>query len=238
VQAMFVEREKVADEVLTIIAGGGNFTALAREFSCNSSVEGDLGWLPWELMPNALIADAAFNLTPEEISQPICDKAATKEVGYWLMEVTYREDEEIEARAILLGSEAEAEMVRSQLAGGNFTLLAIEYSQHESKDQGGELGRLEPGDMGSDAFDEVAFNITTNEVSEPVKDESVQTKGGCWLVWVVDRGNHVLEQGVKQQLVDRQFDDWFKEWKANSAANNLLDSGDKAWAVEQVLRRR
>lgn len=238
VQVMFVESEEVAGQVLTTIDAGGNFTALADEFSCNSSVEGDLGWLPRELMPNTLIADAAFNLTRGEVSQPICDETATKEVGYWLIEVTYRADEEIEARAMLLGSELEAERIRAELVGGNFTSLAMEYSQHESKDQGGELGRLHPGDMGSDAFDEVAFNITINEVSDPVKDESVQTTGGCWLVTVVDRGTHTLEQAVKEQLTDRQLNDWFEQWKGNSTIENLLDAQMKAWAVEQVLRRR
>ena len=238
VQAMFVESEQLADEVLTMIETGGNFTALADQFSCNSSVEGDLGWLPKELMPNNLIADAAFNLTPGEVSEPICDDTATKEVGYWLIEVTNRQDGEIEARAMLLESEAQAEVIRSELVGGNFTSLALEYSQHESKEQGGELGWLEPGDMGSQAFDEVAFNITASEVSEPIKDESVQTEGGCWLVRVVDRDDHALEQGVKEQLIDRQLNDWFEVWKASSTIKNHLDSEQKAWAVEQVLRRR
>jgi parvulin-like peptidyl-prolyl isomerase len=189
-------------------------------------------------MPNTLIADAAFNLTPGEVSQPICDETTTKEVGYWLIEVTNKEDDEIEARAILLGSEAEAEMVRPELITGNFTSLATEYSQHESRNQGGDLGWLLPGDMGSEAFDEVAFNITTNEVSEPLKDESVQTTGGCWLVKTVDIGAHPLEPGVTAQLISERFDDWFEQWKRSSTVENLLDAQMKAWAVEQILRRR
>jgi parvulin-like peptidyl-prolyl isomerase len=238
VQAMFLESEEVAREVLTTIESGGNFTALAEQFSCNSSVEGDLGWLPGKLMPNTQIGNAAFNLTPGEVSQPICNGTATKEIGYWLIEVTGKEGQAVEARAMLLGSEAEAAMVRSELVGGNFSSLAKEYSQHESKYEGGNLGRLEPGDMGSEAFDEVAFNITINEVSEPVTDESVQTTGGCWLVNVVNRGDHPLDQGVKTQLINERFDDWFEQWRANSTIENLLDAQMKAWAVEQVLQRR
>ena len=235
VQVMLVESEEVADEVVTKIETGSNFTALVEEFSCNSSVESDLGWLPQELMPNTLIADAAFNLTLGEISPPIYNETATKNVGYWLIEVTERQDGEVEARVMLLGSEAEAEQVKAELASGNFSSLAEKHSQHESKTEGGELGLLKQGDMGSEAFDEVAFNIAANEVSEPVKDESVQTTGGYWLVKVVDRGDHELEQQVRERLIDKHFNDWLEEWTEESTIETRLDADKKEWAVNKVL---
>jgi parvulin-like peptidyl-prolyl isomerase len=238
VQVMLAESEEVADEVVAKIEAGGNFTALAGEFSCNSLIEGDLGWLPEELMPNALIADAAFNLTPGEISPPIYDETATKSVGYWLIEVTDKEDDKIKARAMLLGSETEAEQVKAELVSGNFSSLAEEYSQHESKDEGGELGELKQGDMGSNAFDAVAFNLTVNEVSEPVKDESVQTTGGYWLVKVVDRGEHQLEEDVREGLEGKHFNDWFEELKEDSTIENRLDAAKISWAVNKVLQGR
>jgi parvulin-like peptidyl-prolyl isomerase len=238
VQVMLVESEEVADEVIAKIEAGSNFTALAEEFSCNSSTEGDLGWLPEELMPNTLIADAAFNLTVGEISQPIYDGSAIKNVGYWLIEVTDEEDDRIKARAMLLGSEAEAEWVKDELISENFSSLAMEYSQHQSKNSGGELGWLKQGAMNSTAFDQVAFKLPLNQVSDPGKDESIQTTGGYWLVNVVDRGEHQLEEDVKVGLRDKHFNDWFEEWKANSTIENLLDEEKKSWAVDQVLRRR
>ncbi len=238
VQVMLVESQEVATELIAEIEAGGNFTALAEEFSCNSSIEGDLGWLPEELMPNTLIVDASFNLTPGEISQPIYNATATKEVGYWLIEVTDKQDDEIKARAMLLGSEAEAEQVKAELVSGNFSSLAKEYSQHESNDEGGELGWLKEGDMGSEAFDEVAFNITANEVSEPVKDESVQTTGGYWLVKVVDSGDHELEEKVRERLIDKHFNDWLEEWSEESTIETHLDAEKKMWAVNKVLEGR
>jgi parvulin-like peptidyl-prolyl isomerase len=239
VQVMLVESQEVATELIAEIEAGGNFTALAEKFSCNSSVEGDLGWLPEELMPNTLIADAAFNLTAGEISQPIYDETAIKDIGYWLIEVTDKQDDAINASAMLLGSEAEAERVKAQLAaGGNFSALAGNYSQHESKTKGGKLDGLKPGDMGSTAFDAVAFNITLNTVSEPVKDTSVQTTGGYWLVNVVDRGDHQLEDTVKQQLIDKLFTDWGKEWSDKSTINTYLDADKISWAINQVLAGR
>jgi parvulin-like peptidyl-prolyl isomerase len=238
VQVMLVESQEVADEVITKVEAGGNFTALVTEFSCNSSIGGDLGWLPRELMPSTLIADAAFNITPGEISQSIYDETVTKGVGYWLIEVTDKQGNKIKARAMLLGSEVEAEWVRTELISGNFSSLAKEYSQHKSKDEGGELGWLEQGDMDSNAFDKVAFNTTVNEVSEPVKDESVQTTGGYWLVKVVDRGGHELVEKVKEGLIGKNLNDWFEEWKENSTIENLLDEEKKSWAVDRVLQGR
>jgi len=237
VQVMLVESEDIAGEVITEIEAGGNFTVLAEEFSCNFTVEGDLGWLPRELMPNTLIADAAFNLTSGEI-KTIYAETAIKDVGYWLIGVTGRQDGEVEARAMLLGSEAEAEWVKAELVSKNFSSLAEQYSQHESKDEGGELGWLKQGDMGSEAFDEVAFNITTNEVSEPVKDGSVQTTGGYWLIKVIDRGMHQLETEVREGLRDKHLNDWFEEWKEDSTIENLLDEEKKSWAVDKVLQGR
>jgi parvulin-like peptidyl-prolyl isomerase len=235
VQVMLVESEDVADEVITKVESGGNFTALAEEYSCNSTVEGDLGWLPRELMPTTLIADAAFNLTPGETIHRIPDTTAIKNTGYWLIEVTDKQDDEIEARAILLGSEAEAEHVRTELVSRNFSSLAEEYSQHESKGEGGELGWLKKAVIGSPAFDQVAFNLTVNEVSDPVKDESVQTIGGYWLVRILDRGNHELGEEVRQKLIDKRFGDWLEEWSEQSTIEILLDAEKKAWAMNQVL---
>jgi parvulin-like peptidyl-prolyl isomerase len=239
VQVMLVESQEVANEVITKVEAGGNFTALAQNYSCNSSIVGDLGWLPEELMPNTLIGNAAFNLPPGNISQPIYDETAIEDVGYWLIEVTDKQGDAINASAMLLGSEAEAEQVKAQLAaGGNFSALAGNYSQHASKTKGGKLDGLKRGAMNSTAFDTVAFNLTLNEVSAPVKDTSVHTTGGYWLVKVIDRGDHELGDNVKQQLIDKHYNDWFEEWKGNSTIENLLDAGKISWAVNKVLEGR
>jgi len=238
VQVVLVESEEVAVEVITEIETGGNFTDLVEEFSCNPVIEGDLGWLPRELMPNTLVADVSFNITLGEISQPIHDKTAVKNVGYWLIEVMAEEEDEIEIRAMLLGSETEAELVKDELVSANFSSLAKKYSQHESKINGGELGLLKQGDMGSTAFDAVAFNLTVNEVSEPVKDESVQTTGGYWLVKVIERGEHELTPNARERLIGKHLNDWFEELRENSTIENLLNNEKKAWAVSRVLEGR
>ena len=238
-EVMLLESQEVADDVTATIEAGGNFTALAEEFSYSVSVEQDLGWLPEELMPSMLIANAAFSLAPGNVSEPIYDGNATKSIGYWLIEVTGAQNATIDAQVMLLGSEAEAERVKAELtAGGNFSALAGNHSQHQSKTNGGKIDRLERGDMGSTAFDEVAFNITLNEVSEPVKDESVQTTGGYWIVKVVDRGDHQIDEQTREALRNKRYGDWLDAWKEGSAIENLLDEDKSAWAIDEVFNRR
>jgi parvulin-like peptidyl-prolyl isomerase len=239
IQVMLVESQEVATELIAEIEAGGNFTALAKEFSCNSSFEGDLGWLPEELMPNSLIANAAFNLSPPALSQPIYDETAVKEVGYWLIEVTDAQNQTINAQVMLLTSEAQAEQVKAQLAaGGNFSALAGNYSQHASKTKGGRLDGLKRGNMTSTAFDAVAFNITLNTVSDPVKDTSVQTTGGYWLVMVIDSGERELQEEVKGNLIDKRLGDWRQAWAENSTIETHLDASKLSWAVNKVLEGR
>jgi parvulin-like peptidyl-prolyl isomerase len=238
-QVVFVESEEVGTELIAEVEAGGNFTALAAEVSCNSSVEGDLGWLPEELMPNALIANAAFNFTIGEISQPIYDATAVKELGYWLIKVTDKQDDQIDALAMLLGNKAEAERIRAELvAGGNFSALAGNYSLHVSKSAGGRLDGLERGIIGSTVFDQVAFNLTPNTLSEPVKDTSVPTTGGYWLVRPVDRGERELDAKVRGDLIDKRFNDWRTEWTAQSTIETYLEADKIKWAVNQVLQGR
>ena len=238
VEVMLVESQEVADEVTAKVEAGGNFTALVNNYSCNSSIEGDLGWLPGELMPNSLVANAAFNLTPPALSQPIYDKTAVKEVGYWLIEVTYAQNQTINALVMLLPSKAQAEQIKAQLAtGANFSALAANYSQHASKTNGGKLDGLKRGNMTSTAFDAVAFNLTIGTVSEPVKDTSVETTGGYWLVMVVDSGARVLEEQTLENLIDKRLGDWTAARAGNSTIKTM-DTNKLSWAVNKVLEDR
>jgi len=239
VQVMLVESQEMADAVRAKIESSGNFTALVDEFSCNPQIDGDLGWLPRELMPRASIGEVAFSLEPGETSK-IYDQSATKNVGYWLIEVTDKNEEKgIKARAMLLGSEQEALEIKSKLdKGEDFAVLAKEYSQHGSKDDGGELGWLKQGDMNSETFDEIAFNLPLNSVSEPVKDESAQTEGGCWIAKVLQKGEHELSEEIKESLTSNDFAQWLQEQRENNTINNYLDEEKRAWAVDRVLKRR
>ena len=234
IQVMLVESKEIADEVRAKIESGQEFSALVEEFSCDPEVGGDLDWLPQELMSDTL-GDIAFSLEPGEISQPVYDDSTSKSVGYWLIQVTDTDEEKgIQAKAMLLSSKKEANEVKDKLdSGEDFADLAKEYSQHESKDSGGELGWRKQGDM-SDAFDEVAFNLTSNELSEPVRDTSVQTTGSYWIVKDLDRGEHELSEEVKEALNNQHLSDWIKEREENSTIS--IAEARELWAIERVMK--
>ena len=77
---------------------------------------------------------------------------------------------EVHARHILLDDEKTANEVIAKLKdGGDFTELAKEYSiEPVAKDTGGDLGWFGPGKMVQE-FEDAAFDLPVNELSEPVK---------------------------------------------------------------------
>jgi len=244
-QVMLVESKQVANAVLGRVSSGGNFTELVREFSYDNvtkKYDGNLGWLPEELIPQTITE--TFNLTPGEISQPIYDNSTSKDIGYWLIKVNEEDPENgINVSAMLLGSEQEALEIKSELdEASDFSELAKSYSLHSSKYKGGELGWLkeeekETNDF-SDAFDEVAFQLSTGQVSEPVKDETVQTKGGYWIVKVWDKQQHELDKDAREVVKNKHFSEWLEQQRGNSTIENKLDSTRMAWAANEVIKRR
>jgi hypothetical protein len=244
-QVMFVESEQVANAVLGRISSGGNFTELVREFSYDNvtkKYDGNLGWLPEELIPQTIAE--TFNLTPGEISQPIYDNSTSKDIGYWLIKVNEEDPANgINVSAMLLGSEQEALEIKGELdAGSNFSELAKSYSQHSSKYKGGELGWLKEEGKGtngfSDAFNGVAFQLSTGQVSEPVKDETVQTKGGYWIVKVWDKQQRELDTNTRGVVKNKHFSEWLQLQRGNSTIENKLDSTRMTWAANEVIKRR
>ncbi|NUN68658.1 MAG: peptidylprolyl isomerase [Bacteroidetes bacterium] len=66
-------------------------------------------------------------------------------------------------------------------AGGDFALFAKRYSSDGSADQGGDLGFARRGSFVKE-FEEVAFTLSVNEVSKPVK-----TQFGYHIIQLVER---------------------------------------------------
>ena len=242
IQLMLVESEDVAEEVIKRANSGENFTDLVGEFSYDNATKpynGNVGWFPEEVMPPNIAE--AFNLSPGEISQPIYDNSTTKSVGYWLIKVNETDPEEgSNISAMLLGSEQEALEIKGELDNGSdFGELARNYSQHSSKYTDGELGWLTNESNGfSDAFNKVAFQLPTGQVSEPVKDETVTTKGGYWIVKVVDKQQRELDTELRTLLKNKHFTEWLDLRQKNSTIENKLDTTRKSWAVEQVIKGR
>ncbi len=238
VQVLLLESRKVSSDVMTRLENGEDFAALVEEFSCNPQSEGDLGWVPRESILNPLIGDAVFDLEPGEL-RFIPDEAAAKNIGYWLIEVLEKDDTQgIRVRVIMLGSQQEANEIKAQLTADNFAELAQEYSQYGAAEEGGELGWLNEGDMNSEAFDEAAFNLDLNTISEPIKDEMAYTTGGYWIVQVLDKGDRELSESVRGGLATKAFNEWFREYHDSSIVETFLDAAQQARTIEEVSKGR
>ncbi len=244
---MFLENEVQAGELRTRLEAGEDFAELSGEFSLDGlSDNGSLGWQVKNLLElklgTSIPGDYAFGAEVGALSQPLYDETMTKSVGYWLIEVLEREAdvEEANVQVILLGSEKEAQEVRTRLeAGEDFAALAKELSRLDGAEaDGGYLGLLTPGMM-TPAFDEVVFGaeLEPGAISEPVKDTDIMTEGGYWLVKIVDKADDMqIAEADRDLLKAKAFNDWLEAlWDdPENIVDSYLNDKQKAWATERV----
>ena len=248
IMAMFLESESQAQEIRARLEAGEDFTELADELSLDGlSEKGDLGWQSKDvltiLLGTPILSEHAFSAEVGVLSQPIYDEDKTKGIGYWLIEVLEGEEDEEEAsvQAMVLESEEEAWEVRARLeAGEDFATLSEEFSQLAVAEKGGYLGLLAPGMMTS-AFDEAVFDakLEPGTLSEPVKDEAIITKGGYWLLKVLDKAdNRQIEDADRDLLKAKALSDWVSALWDNpeNIVESYLDDEKKAWAIERTLK--
>ena len=249
VMAMMLESEPQALEAMGRLVTGEDFSELAEELSLeliSKNKGGDFGWVPKVILQEMLqtsIVDDIFRHRVGELSQPIYDEEAEKGGGYWLVKVLERNEEEDEThlQLMLLSSEEEAQNIKKQLeAGADWGDLAIEHSQMEGVEE--NLGEYQVSEgMAAPPIDEYAHNPDTEigVISEPLRDEDVLTKGGYWLIKVLDEDNdRRIDTEYREYLKARAFDEWIvslMDDKENEIVN-YLDEDKKSWAIEQAMK--
>ena len=127
--------------------------------------------------------------------------------------------ESVDARHVLVKTKAEAEKVRALLEAdntdANWKKVAAQYSTDPgSKDSGGSLGNFPKGRMVK-PFEDVAFALGIDEISQPVK-----TQFGYHVIEVTKKtpGNKqtfeqakpTIEQQLKSQKQVTAWEDWLK----------------------------
>ncbi|MGH6659700.1 MAG: peptidylprolyl isomerase [Sphingomicrobium sp.] len=106
-------------------------------------------------------------------------------------------DQEVRARHILVGSEAEAKTVLDDLKkGGDFAELAKQKSKDPGGSEGGDLGYFTKDQMVPE-FAEVAFKLEPGQLSDPVK-----TDFGWHIIRVEDKRTRQVPEfdAVKGQI--------------------------------------
>lgn len=108
--------------------------------------------------------------------------------------------EEVKASHILVATKEEADEIKGKLDDGeDFAELAKEYSTDGSKDAGGDLGFFARGAMIPE-FEEVAFSLDIDEISDPVKSQY---------------GYHVIKVDEKIEGKNPKFEDLKDDIEAN-----------------------
>jgi len=261
IAAMFLESDDAANAVLARLAAGtetfGDIAAAESLNSYTKSTSGEMGWHPQNALSlifgTGIPGDFAFAETSEagQLSGPLEDTVTTKQVGYWLIYViekgTDANEGQVNVRAMLLGSEKEANELKGQLDAitdtdakrDKFTELAKQYSQYaNAATDGGLLGMIAEGTMG-DAFDAVAFSLDVGVLSDPVQDTTQTTKGGCWLVKINDKSeSKELTEDDISLIAYNAYSEWIGTVQAEAeVTDNLSNNEDaKAWAISRVKK--
>jgi parvulin-like peptidyl-prolyl isomerase len=128
--------------------------------------------------------------------------------------------ESVDARHILVKTKAEADKVRALLeadnSDANWKKVAKQYSTDPgSKNNGGSLGNFPKGRMVK-PFEDAAFALKVNEISQPVK-----TQFGYHIIEVtkktpgskqtLEQAKTTIEQQLKYQKQATAWEDWLKQ---------------------------
>jgi peptidyl-prolyl cis-trans isomerase C len=143
---------------------------------------------------------------------------------------TLKPEEEVQARHILVESEAQAKELADKVAKGeDFAALAKEHSRDPgTKDDGGLLPFFSRGQM-VPQFEEAAFKLKKGEVSPPV-----QSQFGWHLIKVEERREK--QPPTFEQVKDRILASMIHR-KAQSLANNLREQSKVEYVDEEIKKQ-
>jgi foldase protein PrsA len=143
---------------------------------------------------------------------------------------SFSEAEQIKASHILVADEKTANEVKLKLTnGGDFAELAKEYTTDESsKELGGELDYFPKGSMVPE-FEDVAFTLAVDQISDPVKSEY-----GYHIIKVEDKkeakeanydeSKDVIKATLVDQKIESEYPTWLEKKKKSYDIENSLEA--------------
>ena len=224
--ARVAELQARAQQVADRARAGGEFAALAREFSdAPEKVNGgEFGLRPADRLPG-LFVESTRNLRPGEIAGPVRSPA-----GFHVLKLLEKRQAglpdvivtQTRARHILLRvsppltAQAASERLsqyRQQIVSGaaSFPNLAREHSQDGSAREGGDLGWASPGQFVPE-FEEVMNSLKPGEISQPLV-----SRFGVHLIQVTERRDQQLSQREQREIVrgllrEKKSDEALTSW--------------------------
>ncbi len=250
---MMLESDQKAMEIRERLVNGDNFTALASEFGqdyySKSVNQGDFGWHPRDVLKDQLSSaiplDYAFSADAGVLSPPLSDNETYKQLGYWLIYLADRpEAGKVHVKALVVSDNATAMDVKARLEAGTLSLADAvdEYTEYSlSKETGGDFGVIDVSENGTytDAFNAYIWDpdTPTGQWSEPVPEKELWTRGGSWLVKVIEEEeNRVVSDEDRSYLINQAFDEWISQLSSDPDLNiesTLLSNEMQQWVLDR-----
>lgn len=205
-QKVTVSDEEIDAELATLAESYGGETALEEAVTASGSTMEDVRNDIIVYLQTEKLLEPRIEITDEEL-QTYFDENKD----------TFATAEQVQASHILVADEATAKEVKSKLdAGEDFSELAKEYSTDTTTaESGGDLGYFSSGDMVAE-FEEVAFALGENEISDPVKTEY---------------GYHIIKVVDHQEAKEANFEDSKAEIK-DTLMNDKMSTEYTTWLEE------
>jgi len=250
---MMLDSDQQAAQVRQRLVNGDNFTQLAEEYGqdyySKNLNQGDFGLHVRDVLKDrvssAIPLDYAFSAAVGSLSPPLTDNETSKQSGYWLLKIVGRpSSDNVDVQALLVSDNVVATDVRAQLvAGGSLSDLADKYTQYSLSQSGhGNLGVISESENTTftAAFNNYVFDPESpvGVWSQPIHETELWTKGGSWLVKVLERvDNAKVSDEDKNTLVQKALQDWYSQLTSDpkfKVNNDLLTPEIQTWAINRL----
>jgi hypothetical protein len=155
------------------------------------------------------------------------------------------EEGKVNVQALLVSDKALALDIKSRLEANTAGLgeMADQYTQYSlSKDTHGDIGVISTADNSTytQTFNDYVWNAATptGKWSEPILEEGLWTRGGSWIVKVVEKeANRALNDEDRSYLISEAFNYWFNKLKEDpdlKLEDNLVTEEMQQFAVERL----
>ncbi|MFS0766945.1 peptidylprolyl isomerase [Peribacillus phoenicis] len=216
-----IKDEEIQKEIDVMVESYGDEKSLKDQLEASgSSMEALKKDIVVYLQTKKLV-EPRITVTDEEISTYFEDNKDT-----------FAQAEQVEASHILVEDEKTAKKVAKEIEdGGDFAKLAAEYSTDtETADNGGSLGYFGKGDM-VEEFENVAFDLDINKVSDPVKSEY-----GYHIIKVTGKkeakkanledSKDVIKETLLSERLQEEYPVWLAKVKKDHEITNKLEGSN------------
>lgn len=170
-------------------------------------------WLEANVFTESEIVEATReNLLTNRVREAVIAQSASQTSGATVQQV--------HARHILVGSEAEARAILEQLqAGGDFVALAATYSRDSlTKDSGGDLGFFVRDDLTTPELADLAFSLQPGQIGGPL-----QTMLGYHVVQTLEFADTPALETVQGTALEARFADWLTQQRTAATIERFIE---------------